>query len=275
MLIGLRAGNAGLVSGRRDGSDPDDVCEIARIGFGDVEGVVVAVPMLPEQLLADQERALACMERAVQIAAPIAAVGLGSVLSVVAGRGKPLQDRCGIPITTGNAATAWAAWRLTERVAQGRPVAVVGSRGAVGKSLVELCRAAADPSDLRPYPVVVGAHTSGGTVAPHEIAPGTTIIDVALPRTLAARPDRSVTVLAGESIALPEGWRRNGWGHVFHVVAGYGHRSVYACVLEPMIAALIGRETPWAQGRHLPADAVRAFAAEAESRGFVPEIRRA
>lgn len=272
-LIGVRSLNFGLVFGRTDGSDPDDACIIARVGFGEVEGIIAAVPMLPDQLLADQERALACMERAVQLAAPVGCIGLGSVLSVVAGRGKPLQDRCGIPVTTGNAATAWAAWRVTEQVAQGRPVAVIGSRGTVGKVLVELCSATADPADLGRFKVLVGAHTTGGSVTPDELSDGTTLIDVALPRTLSARARPTVRVVAGESIALPQGWRRDFWGHVFHIVAGYGPRSVYACLLEPLVAVLAGRTQPWAQGRNLPAEAVRSFAAEVESLGFRVEIK--
>lgn len=273
VLIGLRTGNVGLALGTRDGTDPDDARIVARVGFGDVEGVIAAVPMLPDQLLADQERALACMERAVQMAAPTGCVGLGSVLSVVAGRGKALQERCGIPVTTGNAATAWAAWRVTQQVAMGRPVAVIGSRGTVGKALVELCEAAADPADLSRFSVLVGAHTTGGSVDPSEVAPGTTLVDVALPRTLSGRARPGVRVVAGESVALPPGWRRDAWGHAFHVLAGYGHQSVYACLLEPLIAVLSGRTQPWAQGRTLPVEAVRAFGAEAEGWGFRAQIR--
>ncbi|MFN7146611.1 MAG: hypothetical protein ACK4YP_22750, partial [Myxococcota bacterium] len=52
----------------------DDVAPICRLGFGDVDGVVMGVPLLPDELLADQGRALAWMERAVQIAAPVSHV---------------------------------------------------------------------------------------------------------------------------------------------------------------------------------------------------------
>ena len=272
-LIGLRSGNVGLAIGRRDGCHPDDVCVVARVGFGEVEGLIAAIPMLPHELLADQERALVCMERAVQIAAPVGYVGLGSVLSVIAGRGKPLQERCGLPVTTGNAATAWAAWRVTEQVAEGRPVAVIGSRGTVGKALVDLCSATPDPRELSRFSVLVGAHTTGGSVDPSEVAAGTTLVDVALPRTLGGRPRAGVRVVAGESVTLPPGWRRDGCVYAFHILAGYGHFSVYACLLEPLIGVMLGRSTPWAQGRNLPAEAVRAFGVEAEKLGFRPEVR--
>ena len=63
-----------LLSGR---PTIDDVGVYARVGFEDVEGVVVGVPLLPDELLADQAKALAWMERAVQVAAPVAYVEIG------------------------------------------------------------------------------------------------------------------------------------------------------------------------------------------------------
>ncbi len=257
----------------------DDVAVICRIGFGEVEGVVVGVPLLPDELLADQARALAWMERAAQIAAPIGHVGLGSVLAVVAGRGTALAEACGLPVTTGNAATAWAATSIVRRVAGGRPVAVLGGRGAVGRAIADVLAAdgmlvAVDPMDVAAYEVVVGAHTTGGVLAPSALHPRATLVDVALPPTLSGPAPRGVTVLAGESVALPNGWRRDGWGYLFHLVAGYGWNAVYACLLEPLIAARLGRATPFAQGRRLDVAAVRAFGAAAEEAGFVPRIHR-
>lgn len=272
-IHGLRTARPRLLAGG-DGVDPDDVCVVARLGFRDVEGLIVSIPLLPAELLDDQERALDRMERAVQVAAPVDFVGLGSVLSVVAGRGAPLQERTGIPITTGNAATAWAAADVAQRVAAGRPIAVHGARTTVGKVLVQLLGAAPDPEELRAFPVVVGAHTTGGTLDPASLAPGATLVDVALPRSLSGPTPPGVTVLAGESVALAPGWHRDGWGWLFHLVAGYGLRSVYACVLEPMLAVYSGRQTAFAQGRSLSVDAVRELGAVATSAGFVPRIHR-
>ncbi len=257
----------------------DDVGVYARVGLGDVEGVIVGVPLLPEELLADQVRALAWMERGVQVAAPVGWVGLGSVLSVVAGRGTALSEACGLPVTTGNAATAWAAATVTRAVAGGRRVAVLGGRGAVGRAVADVLRAdgldvSVDPEEVAAFEVVVGAHTTGGVLAPGALHPHATLIDVALPLTLSGPPPRGVVVLAGESIALPRGWRRDGWGYLFHLLAGYGWSGVYACLLEPLLAAQTGRETPFAQGRRLDVAAVRAFGAAAESAGFVPRISR-
>jgi predicted amino acid dehydrogenase len=196
------------------------------------------------------------------------------VLSVVAGRGKELQARCGIPVTTGNAATAWAAAVVARGVAGQRRVAVLGARGAVGRALVELLGAEADPPDLGEYEVVVGAHTSGGVLDPGALRPGTTLVDVALPPTLSAAPRPGTTVLAGESVRLPRAWRRDGWAYIFHLAAGYGLSHVYACLLEPYLALRTGRGEPFAQGRALALDAVHSLAAAAEAEGFRPEPRR-
>ncbi len=259
---------------------PDDVAPYCTLGFGDVEGVIVGIPMLPHELLADQDLALRCMERAVQEAAPVAFVGLGSVLAAVASRGQALERACGLPVTTGNAATAWAACHIARQVAQRRDlrrVAVLGGKGGVGGAVAEVLRdtldVAVDPVDLRAFALVVGCHPNGGVVDPGALAPGTVLVDVALPRTLSGPAPRGVTVLAGESVALPPGWRRNLWGWLFHVVAGYGPRSVYACLLEPLLAVRSGRSTPFAQGRRVDARAVRELAAEADAAGFVPEVK--
>lgn len=264
----MRTGKPGILFATRDGTDPDDVSELARVRFGNVEGVIMGIPMLPDQLLADQERALVAMERAVQLAGPVQFVGLGSVLAAVAGRGKALEEACGIPVTTGNAATAWAAVTVARRVANGKPIAVLGGRGAVGKVIAEMLGATVDPDDLSGFSVVIGAHTTGGVLAPSALAPGTTLIDVALPPTLSGPPLAGTRVLPGESVALPAGWRRNFWGWCFHIVAGYGVSSVYACLLEPMMALQTGRTSAFAQGRIVRADAVLSFGAAAEAAGF-------
>lgn len=271
----------GLLLGTRPPRIPEDVGQYCRLGFDDVEGVIMGIPLLPDELLADQSQALVAMERAVQLAAPVGVVGLGSVLAVVAGRGQALQEACGLPVTTGNVATAWAAFDIATRAArernQGR-IAVLGGRTGVGKVLAELLRAefdvTVDPPDLAAHPFLVGAHTSGQFIAPDALAPGAVLVDVSLPRTLSGRPRADTTVYAGESVALPPGWRRDGWGVLFHLLAGYGLNSVYACLLEPLIAARLGRSEPFAQGRRVEAEAVRAFGKAASAAGFVPELKR-
>lgn len=259
---------------------PEDVGRVARVGFDDVEGWIMSVPLLADELLADQSLALRGMERAVQEAAPVHHVGLGSVLAVVAGRGGALQEACGLPVTTGSAATAWAASAITRRVARARGlgrVAVLGARGGTGRAVAEVLRAdldvIADPASVRGFGLVVGCSSTGATVDPADLDPGAVVVDVALPRTLLGPPRRDVIVLAGESVRLARGWRRDFWGWWFHLLAGYGSGSVYACLLEPLLAARQGRGTPFAQGRRVEVEAVREVGRLAQAAGFTAEIR--
>ncbi len=277
-LQGLRTGRPGLAVGRDDGTRLDDISVLARVGLDDVEGVVMGVPLLPDQLLGDQALALRAMVRAAQLAAPVQFIGLGSVLAAVAGRGAALEEACGIPVTTGSAATAWTACEVVRKVADGRPVAVLGGRGAVGRAIAERLergglRVGIDPDDVAAWPVVVGASTTGGVLAPAALGPGAILVDVALPPTLTGPPPPGVRVYAGESLRLPAGWRRDGWGHLFHVVAGYGWGSVYACLIEPMLALRTGRARPFAQGRRVRAEDVDAFGEAAIAAGFTPELK--
>lgn len=280
-LSGVPTLRPGLLLGTRAPRIPDDVEIYCRLGLDDVEGVVVGIPMLPAELLADQALALRAMERAAQIASPARVIGLGSVLAVVAGRGQALQEACGLPVTTGNVATTWAALHITRAAAKlhgAHRITVLGGRGAVGRAMAELLRAdfdvTVDPPTLDGARFIVGANTSGTFLDPSAIARDAVIVDVSLPRTLSGRPRPDTVVYAGESVALPPTWRRDGWGYLFHIVAGYGVDSVYACLLEPLIAARLGRSEPFAQGRRIDVSAVRAFGAAAEAAGFRPELKR-
>jgi predicted amino acid dehydrogenase len=120
---------------------------------------------------------------------------------------------------------------------------------------------------------VVGASTTGGILDPSALRPGTVLVDVALPPTLRGPAPAGVEVVPGESLSLPAGWRRDAWGHAFHVVAGYGHDTVYACLLEPLLAAWTGRGQPYARGRVARAEGVEAFGEAAVRAGFVPRTR--
>lgn len=295
---GLRTANPGLFLGRRDGTAPRDIARLARLGLdGVVDGVIVGIPMTPAQMLEDQERALARMERAAVVAGSVSAIGLGSLCAVVAGRGEALAERLEIPVTTGAAATAWAVYQNTVAVLGrvGGPVAVVGAAGAVGQAVAALLaeagqdvrvdhgraarglpvKAFASPEEaVAGCPVVVGAGPTGYSLAPEALAPGAILVDVALPHTLNGPVPRGVRVLEGESVSLPAAWRRDGWGQLYHLLAGYGPTAVFACVVEPLVLAATGRGRPFALGRKVSPSVVRAFGEEAEKLGFLPRLSR-
>lgn len=270
-----------------------------------IEGVVVTVPLLPSQLLDDQECALTMMRGAVARAGgAVDVVGLGSVLAVVAGRGSALQRHLWQPVTTGAAATAWAAAENAKAAAMGLgtwphgPIAVLGHRGTVGSAVVELLQtdgatrlqvAARDgqarrarAQGLEPLddeaaavarcPVVVGASTTGGILEPRALARGAVLVDVAIPRTLSGPARRGTRVLAGEAVLPPPSYRRGRWGSLYHLLAGYGPAHLFACLVEPMIMAAEGRTEPFAQGRRVSSEALRDIRRLAPAWGFEPVL---
>lgn len=288
-----------MTLGYRDGTSPGDVATLAELGLdGVAEGVIVGIPMTPTQMLEDQERALTRMIRAVAVAGEVQAVGLGSLCAVVASRGEALAERVSAPVTTGAAATAWALWQNVRAVhaLRGGPVAIVGASGAVGGAVAALLATDGVPLRLdhpraarnlegalgfstpaeaaRGCGLVVGAGPTGGTLPASAVTAGAIVVDVALPETIIGRPPCGVHVLAGEAVSLPAGWHRGGWGLLYHLLAGYGPRQVFACLVEPLILARSGRDRPFALGRRVEAETVRAFGEAASALGFQPRLAR-
>ena len=151
----------------------------------------------------------------------------------------------------------------------GIPVRVDSKRGAKGLN-VTVC---SDPvSAVEGCPIVVGAGPTGATVPAQALHPNAIVVDVAIPGTIVGRPARGVQILAGEAMTLPSDWKRGGWGHLFHVVAGYGPRQVYACLVEPLILAAQGRMEPFAQGRRISPDGLEQFGQAAKALGFEPRL---
>lgn len=297
-VSGAPLGDASLITGRASARDtPGLVC---RLGVRNgAEGQVITVPRLPEHLLTDQEAALEAMVEAVRYAGPVEAVGLGSLLAVVAGRGVSLAERVSVPVTTGAAATSWAAVHNALDLLQGRdqPVVVLGFSSVVGQQVARALseagvrviaggsgKALARKASRLGVPLVpeadaagqaelvLGCATTGGTLDPRALRPGATLLDVALPPTLKPGPrPEGVQVLAGEAVELPTGWTRGIWGRLYHVFSGYGLNAVYACLLEPMVMAVHKRKQPFALGRKVD---LPGFTAAAADLGLRPRLAR-
>ncbi len=305
----LRTARPRLGLSRRPAPGPDDARPICRLVLdthrGPVEGVVVTVPMLPYDLLDDQEAALELMRAAVARAGgAVQAVGLGSLLAVVAGRGTALQRHLWQPVTTGAAATAWAASENAKAAARALgiwpagPIAVLGHNGTVGAAVCHLLRldgaqrlrvvardaqarrasrAGLEPVDeieraVEGCRVVLGASTTGGILDPRALEPGTVLVDVAIPRTLSGPARRGTRVLAGEAVLPPGAYRKGRWGALYHLLAGYGPAHLFACLAEPMIMAAEGRDRPFAQGRRVRPDDLEAIRRLAPRWGFEPVL---
>ncbi|MEC7241509.1 MAG: hypothetical protein VXW32_09740, partial [Myxococcota bacterium] len=280
---------------------PGLICELRMEGVA--EGRVMSVPWMPEELISDQSAAVEAMAQAVEALGSVDAVGLGSLLAVVGSRGQALAGRTSIPVTSGAAATTWAALqntlRVLERSGQNR-VALVGFSGTVGEALATaltqtgvsvtvggvgsaLNRRATGlgmqmvsvEEAVRTHSIVVGAGTTGEVIDPRWLRPHSLLLDVALPSSLKKGPrPKGLLVLAAEAMELPEGWSRGFWGHVYHLLAGYGPRQIFACLAEPMVMAAQGRTQPYAQGRRLPIEQVHAFGAAAQEMGLQARLAR-
>jgi len=113
----------------------------------EVDGFIIALPLLAEEMLRRGRRTMtAAVQHAVDLAVRLGAdvVGLGGFTSVFSNRGAAVTGR-GVPITTGNALTAAAAYQAARREAAARGlriadarIAVLGARGSVGALMARL-----------------------------------------------------------------------------------------------------------------------------------------
>lgn len=305
-LLGIRRTHGPLVLGGDAGIDGVGISARIRMPStaGTVDGLIVAVPDLVERLVADQARALALEDRAAQVAAAEGAtvIGLGNALAVVAGRGAALAERTTLPVTTGHAATAWACAAIARDVLADRglprgPIGILGFQGTVGDAVAALlardgvevwveggaaadrravaigARTAALDEILGRCDVLVGASTTGPLLDAGRLRAGTTLVDLALPPTLAPGPRApGVTLVAGETLRAPGRLHGRFWGTIWLLLAQYGRGCVYACLAEPMAMAITG-ETGFSSGRRLDLERVDAIGAVLRHLGYHP-VRR-
>lgn len=301
-LLGIRHRDRALLRNRHS----EQVRTIGRIrvstDLGPSEGWILGVPSLPAELLEDQAAALARQQDAAALAHALGAraLGLGSVLAIAGGRGSILADTAPLPVTTGQAATAWACSALVEQVAgPGERVGILGARSTVGDAIARLlvegrpvsaeARGKADHARfgalgvhgcdrddlLDTCSIVVGASTTGPSLPAGALRPGTVLLDLANPRTLEPGPlPPGVVVMAGETLAWPRGGVGGGaWGRLWRLFAGYEGGLAYACLTEPLAMAVTASGT-FSRGRRLDLEAVRACGATLTELGFRPRLHR-
>lgn len=306
-LLGVRQLNVPLALGGDVAVDGVGITGRIKLptSSGPVDGVIVAVPDLADRLVADQSRALAFELAALRIAEreQVAALGLGNALAVVAGRGAELQRHTSVPVTTGQAATAWACGAIAREVLGEHgmprgPVGVLGFAGTVGEAVALGFRArgigtwvdatsraaerkAADhgceigsPDEIvRTCRVIVGAATTGPVLDPRIVPADRVLVDLALPPTLGPGPrPPGLVVIAGERLRVPGRRRGSFWGRIWLELAPYGRRSVYACLAEPAAMAISG-EGPFSGGRRLDLESVERVGALLLRLGFEPVSR--
>lgn len=268
-----------------------EVATLCRFRWGtEIEGSVVSIPLLPEELLKDQQRSLELLHHAVCLAraesGSLDVVGLGALCSVVASRGSELQQRLDIPVTTGNAATAWCIYSHTIELYKEGRVAILGSGSPVGRVLTQMLHSQNIPlivdtkragkklgipfgeacNIVPDASLVLGCGPTGPSLDPKFLAPNAVLIDVALPQTLNKSSDHKVYM--GEAMSMPRSWHRGFWGPLYHLVSGYGWSTVLACLVEPLALVSSNRTSPYAQGARLHQEDILAFGAESSRLGF-------
>ena len=299
----MRGAKLGVAFGHRQGSDPKDVSHICSFLWPETEhrprvtGDVVAIPLTPEELLMDQDRAVLLMHRAVKFAEragpKIDVVGLGSLCAVVGRRGLALQERLNIPVTTGGAATVWTMFSNALNANPNREtMGVLGSSSPVGKALIQLLHQEGIPlkvdsrkskkglnGDIEAKEAaeiagsekwIIGCGPTGPSFSQEVLCSNATVLDVALPHTFSPmKPSRKdIRTLFAERMTMPEDWDRGVWGRIYHMVSGYGYRTVLACLVEPAIMAAINRDRPFAQGRKIEVQDVLDFGHKSSDLGF-------
>ena len=301
-VVGVRTLQWGLY-GSRHGREfqAGRICMLEMPGVA--QGEVISIPWMPSELIEDQSAAVEAMSQVVDRLEDVRAVGLGSLLAVVGSRGEALAERTDVPITSGAAATTWAAMKNTIRVLEATgetSVGLVGFSGTVGEALgAALAKAGVEvwvgakgkavarraeslglkhasiEEAVRGRRVVLGAGTTGAILEPSMLEPHSILLDVALPSSLkkGKRPV-GLQIFAAEAMDLPEGWKRGFWGRLYHLLAGYGPSQIYACLAEPMVMAAQGRTEPFAQGRRLALESVYAFGEAAEELGLNARLAR-
>lgn len=274
------------------------------------EGIVHYMPLTAEEMLA-QPRAIA--QRVIEGVDSLKAqgaqlVGLGGFTAIVGNRGLQTLERTGVPVTTGNSLTAYAAYRNVLEAMQrldvkpeDSEVAVVGYPGSIALAIARLlgrdgCRLRLIhrggeeqarqgleylPQELRErvrlsndiqscYNEVrfyVAATSSGGIIDPYRLAPGSVVVDAALPRDVMPyrRDRRDILIIDGGLVSAGTSLR---FGAESMGLAP--KKFLNGCLAETLVLGLEGRAEAFSIGRELPEDKVLEVGHLAESHGLSP-----
>ncbi|QBZ90162.1 aminotransferase class III-fold pyridoxal phosphate-dependent enzyme [Pseudomonas viciae] len=274
------------------------------------EGILHYLPLTAEQMLS-QPRTIAArvlegvhslQEQGAQL------VGLGGFTAIVGNRGLQTLDRSGVPVTTGNSLTAYAAYKnVLEAMARlevapaDSEVAVVGYPGSIALVIAKLlardgCRlrlvhrgsAEQGRESLAWLPAqfhgqvqlttdidscyehvrfYVAATSSGGVIDPYRLAPGSVVVDAALPRdVLPFHQDRQDILIIDGGLVSASADLRFGT----ETLGLAPKKFLNGCLAETLVLALEGRAEAFSIGRELPEERVLEIGRIAELHGFSP-----
>jgi len=274
------------------------------------EGIVHYMPLTAEEMMAAPRIVAARVVDAVEElrAQGVSFVGLGGFTGIVGNRGQQTIEKTGIPVTTGNSLTAYAAYRNVldamrhlEVDPADAEVCIVGYPGsiclAVAKLLAPLgCRlvlvhrgdeaqgrrnmaylpqsmqgqvrlASSLDSCYAQLRFFVAATSSGNVIDPARLAPGSVVIDAALPKdVLPHSPHRKdVLIIDGGLVSASSELRLGG-----ESMGISPKKFLNGCLAETLVLALEGRAESFSIGRELPEDRVLEIGRIAETHGLSP-----
>jgi acetylornithine/succinyldiaminopimelate/putrescine aminotransferase/predicted amino acid dehydrogenase len=270
-------------------------------------GEVRHLPYTAEQILRSPQAARQLVAREVEALHRAGAeiVGLGGATSIVGDRGRWTAAQVGVPVTSGNSLTTFAAYRALHQVVTAlelpRPetrVAVVGYPGSIALALARLLladgfrldlvhRRTARPADLLGYldpatrdrvtlhadltgcyqraTLFVAASSTGRLVDPARLRPGSVVVDVALPRDVADPPGRDDVLVVDGGLVSARDGALRSGGPL-PVPA----QQLNGCLAETIVLALEEQAVCWSLGRELDVGRVRSIGEAAARHGLEP-----
>lgn len=267
------------------------------------EGVVVAVPLLPDQFYSLKEkRVIKKIARAVNLAAEEGAkiVGLGAFTAIPGNGGRELLSLVDVPVTTGNTYTVEIGIEAIEYALQkvGRDpsesvLAVFGATGSIGraasiilapqfrrtiligrsidrlKKVQEEIEAEVEiTTDLSRLAEADAVLTVSGAadalVKADMLKPGAVVCDIARPRDVSLEVSRRRT----DVLVIDGGIVDVPGSFVSTVDIGLPPGKALACMAETMILALEKRFENYTIGKNISVEKVREIRSMAEKHGF-------
>lgn len=272
------------------------------------DGWFIVLPWTPRLLLETPwPRTLKRLEQAGRIAEGKGAqlLGLGAYTKIAGDRGVTLNERLGIPVTTGNSYTAatavegalLAAQRMGITPAQAT-CTIIGATGAIGAACARLLvgdvgrlvLVARDQERLRVLAeelegqgslvsveadisraareseiIICVSSSTEELLAPEDCRPGAVVCDVARPRNVSANFGDR-----RQDVLVMDGGVIAVPGDAvdFGMNFGFPPRTAEACIAETIILALEGRWESFTLGRDIRAEQVREIAALGRKHGF-------
>ena len=268
-------------------------------------GIIVAVPLLPDEILNDQKRAVAMVAEACRHCAEWGAdvVGLGAYTAIIGSRGEKVGQLSPVPVTTGNSYTVWSAVAGLESVLGRIGVAlegiavVVGYQGSIGLAIskmlarkgVNLVLVGRGSGRLIPQSLAEVVQQTGIQVETcNSVEEGVGRSRIVVSATSSGQVIRQEWLLPGSvvfDVAQPRdvigraperpdvliidgGLAEFPEGTTSSLMSLWTHNSIFGCLAETMILALEDRPEPFSIGRELSLEKIKQIGRLGEEHGF-------